>query len=148
MRLPRRHRVAVYLIVGVLWVSGCWWLYLDQFLEQRGPFGAAPHPWQAPLLLIHGVAAIISLYLFGWVSARHIWHWWIVGLRRLSGGLLAVLFALLVLSGFALFFSSDDTWQHRTVLIHDGIGLGITLFALQHWFFRGRNRRTAPGTSE
>jgi hypothetical protein len=143
MRMPRRHRVAVYVIVGVLWLSGCGWLYLDQFLELRGPFGAVPHPWQAPLLLIHGVAGVISLYLFGWIGARHILHWWIVGLRRLSGGSLAALFALLVVSGFALFFLSDDAWQHRTVLIHDSIGLAITLFAMQHWFLGRRNRRAA-----
>ncbi len=143
--MSRRHRVAVYLIVGVLWASGCWWLFLDEFLVQRGPFGATPHPWEAPLLLIHGITAIISLYLFGWISARHLLHWWIVGLRRLSGGSLAALLALLIVSGFALFFLSDDAWQHRTVLIHDGIGLGITLLAVQHWFFRGRKRRASPG---
>jgi hypothetical protein len=46
------------------------------------------------------------------------------------------------LSGFALFFLSDDGLQHIAAVIHEVLGLGVTLFAIQHWFL-GRRRRTA-----
>jgi hypothetical protein len=87
---------------------------------------------------MHGATAILSMYLFGWISARHIVRWWPGGLRRFSGAALAALLALLVLSGFALFFLTDDAWQRRVILIHDGLGLAVTFFAVQHWFFRRR----------
>ena len=45
-RMPRRQRAVVYVIVGALWISGCAWLWLDQFAAQRGPFGSTPHPLQ------------------------------------------------------------------------------------------------------
>ena len=141
-RMPRRRRLSVYLIVGALWLSGCLWLYLDQFLARPGQFGITPHPWEPALLLIHGVTAILSMYLFGWISARHILRWWPGGLRRFSGATLAALLALLVLSGFALFFLTDDAWQHRVTLIHDGLGLAVTFFAVQHWFFRKRGHES------
>jgi hypothetical protein len=142
--MPMRKRLAVYGVLGLLWLSGCAWLVLDQFFESKGQFGAMPNAWQPPILLLHGVIAILSMYLLGWVTARHVLRWWPARLRRLSGGALATLFVLLTLSGFALFFVSDDRWQHLAALVHDVIGLGITVFAIQHWFFaRRRDMRRA-----
>jgi hypothetical protein len=138
-RMPRRRRVAVYLVLGGLWVTGCWWLLLDQFVAKRGPFGVTPHPLEPPLLLVHGVTAVLGMYLLGWISSRHVLRWWPGGLRRLSGTALALMLALLVISGFALFFVSDDEWQHAAAVIHEVLGVAVTLFAVQHWFFRGRD---------
>lgn len=133
--MPRRQRAAVYVIVGGLWISGCAWLCLDQFAAQRGPFGSTPHPLQPPLLLMHGVTAVASLYLFGWITARHVLRWWAGKLRRLSGGTLASALALLTVSGFALFFVTSDAWQRYAAAAHDVLGIGVTLFAIQHGFF-------------
>jgi hypothetical protein len=136
--MPGRRRVAIYLVFGGLWITGCWWLSLDLLVAKRGPFGAAPHPLEPPLLLIHGVAAVLGMYVLGWISARHVLRWWPGGLRRLSGGGLAAMLGLLVVSGFALFFLSDDEWQHSAAVVHEVLGVAVTLFAVQHWFFRGR----------
>jgi hypothetical protein len=142
--MPASRRLSIYLVLGALWVSGCVWLVLDQFFESKGQFGMTPHPWASGILLVHGIIAIFSMYLLGWVSARHVLRWWPGRLRRLSGGTLAALFALLTLSGFALFFVSDDRWQHLAAAAHDVLGLGITVFAIQHWFFaRRRDMRSA-----
>ena len=138
-RMPTRQRAAVYLILGVLWGSGCLWLLLDEFFARPGQFGTTPHPWEPPILLVHGIVAIGGMYLLGWVSARHVLRWWPGRLRRLSGATLAVFLALLVVSGFALFFSSDDRWLHGAALMHDALGLGVTVFAIQHWFFARRS---------
>lgn len=143
-RMSMRRRLAVYLILGTLWLSGLAWLVLNQFFESRGPFGMIPNPWRPPVLLVHGVLAILSMYLLGWVTARHVIRLWPGRLRRLSGGALAALLALLALSGFALFFVSDDRWQHLAAVAHDVLGLGITVLAIQHWFVaRRRDMRSA-----
>ena len=133
--MPRRQRVAIYWILGALWVSGCVWLVLDQFCARAGEFGPMQNPWQPPVLLVHGVVSILAMYLLGWVSARHVLRWWPGGLRRLSGGTLATCLLLLVVSGFALFFVSDDSWQRKAALSHDALGLIVTVFGIQHWFF-------------
>ncbi len=143
VRMSRGQRLTVYLLVGALWLSGCLWLGLDQFFAKRGQFGVTPHPRESPILLLHGVISILSMYLFGWITARHVLRWWPGGVRRLSGATLAAFLAVLTLSGFALFFLSDDGLQHIAAVIHEVLGLGVTLFAIQHWFF-GRRRRTAP----
>jgi hypothetical protein len=142
--MPARNRFAVYSVFGTLWLSGCAWLLLDQFFESKGQFGMTPHPWEPPILLLHGIIAILSMYLLGWVSARHVLRWWPGRLRRWSGTSLTAMMTLLALSGFALFFLSDDRWQRLAALTHDVLGLAITAFAVQHWFFaRRRDMRSA-----
>jgi len=143
-RMPRQVRAAIYLIIGGLWLSGCLWLVLDEFFARPGPFGPTPHPWEPALLLVHGVVAIAAMYLLGWVSLRHILRWWPGHLRRLSGATLSTCLVLLVVTGFALFFVSEDRWQHAAAFSHDACGLLVTVFGIQHWFFaRRRDMRSA-----
>jgi hypothetical protein len=137
-RMSVLQRAAIFGTLGVLWLSGCLWLLLDQYWQRPGEFGLTPHPWQAPILLIHGVIAVLSMYLLGWVTARHVAKWWRAGLRRVSGASFAALLGLLALSGFALFFVSDDRWQRAAALSHDVVGIAITLSAIQHWCFARR----------
>jgi hypothetical protein len=139
VRMPRSRRLTVYLIVGAVWLTGCVWLYLDQFQARRDQFGFSPHPLESPILLVHGIIAILSMYLFGWISARHILRWWSGGLRRISGAALTVFLTVLVLSGFALFFLIDDRLQHLAAVVHEVLGLAVTVFAIQHWFFGKRH---------
>jgi hypothetical protein len=134
--MPTRQRWWTYSLVGLLWLSGALWLLLDQFFARRGEFGITPHPFQAPLLLVHGVLAILSMYLFGWIAARHVSRWWRTRQRRLSGSALTATLTVLGLSGFALFFLVGDTSQHFAALLHDAAGLASVLFIVQHWFFR------------
>jgi hypothetical protein len=142
-RMAAGQRAWVYLIVGTLWLSGCVWLCLDQFFTVRGPFGKTPHPWEAPLVLVHGVIAVASMYLLGWISARHVTHSWIRSRRRISGAVLSLFLATLIVSGFALFFVSDDQWQHIAAVIHEISGLGLTPIAIQHWFLRQRHHSSS-----
>ena len=143
-RMRGRDRAAIYVTLGGLWLSGCLWLVLDQFFARPGQFGPMPHPWQPAALLIHGIVAIAGMYLLGWVTARHVLKWWPGGSRRASGTALAALLVFLAVSGFALFFLSDDRWLHSTALFHDALGLIVTVFGIQHWFFaRLRDMRSA-----
>jgi hypothetical protein len=139
-RMPRRQRLAVYAVCTLLWATGIGWLVLDQFFARQEQFGRTPHPLESPLLLAHGILAIASAYLLGWVSARHVLLWWTAGLRRVSGTVFATLMAILALTGFALFFLSSDRWQRFAQLAHEALGVGIVLFALQHWLLARRGQ--------
>jgi hypothetical protein len=139
VRLSPAQRLSIHCIVGMLWLSGCAWLILDQFFTGRGPFGAIPNPAEAPLLLLHGVISILSMYLFGWITARHVLRWWPARSRRWSGGGLAAFIAILIVSGFALFFLSGDEWIHYSAVSHEVLGLAVTAFAIRHWVYRRRH---------
>jgi len=142
--MPRQARAAIYLIIGGLWLTGILWLVLDQFFAEVGPFGPTPNRLEPAVLLIHGVVAILGMYVLGWVSIRHVVRWWQGGLRRVSGASLSTCLVLLVVTGFALFFLSDDGSQHAAALSHDVFGLIVTVFGVQHWFFaKRRDMRSA-----
>jgi hypothetical protein len=144
--MPASQRLWVYVLLGILWLTGVMWLCLDQFFSARGPFGKTPHPWEQPLVLTHGIIAIASMYLLGWISAKHVSHWWSKRLRRASGSLLCAFLGVLIVSGFALFFISDDRWQRIMAVIHEISGLSITPLAVQHWFVRQRQPSSSDAT--
>ena len=125
-----RQRAAIYAVLGVLWVSGCLWLMLDEFFASPGQFGTAQHPWQPPILLVHGVVALFAMYLLGWVSARHVLRWWPGRLRRWSGGTLAACLTLLVVSGFALFFLERRPLAARHRAVARCLGSGASPFSV------------------
>lgn len=140
-RMAPTERRAVYAIGAALWLSGGAWILLDQCCARRGPFGVAPHPLEPPLLLGHAVIGILAVYLCGWISARHVLHRWRSRARRLSGGALAALIVALIVSGFALYFLTDEVWQHEAALTHEVLGIGVAVFAIQHWFLSERRGR-------
>lgn len=138
-RMSRGLRYAVFAVFGVVWLTGCLWLILHQFFAKAGPFGVARHPWESPTMLLHGILAVGSTYLLGWISAHHVIDSWGQGRRRLGGGALAAVLAVLTVSGFALFFISDDYWQRINANAHELLGLGVTVIALQHWYGARKN---------
>jgi len=131
--MPERLRYTIYLTFGGLWLSGCGWLVLHQLFATPTDFGEARHPWEPSLLLIHGILSLVTACLFGWIMARHAADAWVMNKRRISGGMLTTLLLILAVSGFALFFLTDDSWQTRSAQVHDAIGLLVTLFAVEHW---------------
>jgi hypothetical protein len=137
--MPDRLRHLIYLGFGALWATGCGWLVLHYFAASRGEFGIVRHPLEGPLLLAHGVLAIAIAYLSAWIIARHASESWRNGKRRLSGGALTGVLAVLSVSGFALFFVASDAWQTWTARLHDVLGVAITLFAIEHWRLVGQN---------
>jgi hypothetical protein len=128
---PLRH--TIYIGFGALWASGCLWLLLHYFVATEGEFGVIRHPWEGPLLFGHGVLAIASAYLFGWIIARHATESWRNGRRRVSGALFCAVLGALSVSGFVLFFVSSDAWQQWSARLHDVLGVTVTLFAIEHW---------------
>ena len=140
-RMSRMLRTMTLLVFTALWLSGCVWLVLHWFFAVPGEFGTLQHPWEPTLLLMHGLIAVIALYVLGWLTARHVTEKWEQLRRRLSGITLLTLLLILSVSGFALFFLTDDRIRAWNGGLHEIVGVGIALFAVEHWFF-GKPRRT------
>jgi hypothetical protein len=136
-------RRALDSIFAVLWISGCAWLVLQLFFRVENEFGATPHPWQPPLLLIHGVAGLFALFVIGWVAGTHVEARWRVNLNRNSGIMLLSLAALLGVSGFASFYLTGESIRAGTATIHEVLGVLVVIPALVHWFGQRRIKRAA-----
>ncbi len=98
-------RAAVFVVCALLWLSGMAWLVLHLGFEPRNFFGPLPHPAEAPLMRVHGVIAVAGVFLLGWLGAGHVMQRWRRARNRPSGWTLLGCAALLVLTGYALYYN-------------------------------------------
>ena len=138
-RMSTGLRSAVMVTFGALWLSGCYWLVLHYFFAQPSEFGPVQHPWGPVILRIHGWIAIAGVFLLGWVTARHVTDLWPQMIKRSSGIAMASVAAVLGLTGYALYYTTDRVHDAAGVT-HEIIGAAAFLFALTHW------RRYRPAT--
>jgi peptidoglycan/LPS O-acetylase OafA/YrhL len=89
------------------------------------------------LLRIHGWLAVGTVFLFGWITAEHISDRWRRSQNRASGLSLAGFAALLVISGYALYYTTDRL-HDVAAIAHEALGAVAIVFALVHW--KGRER--------
>jgi uncharacterized membrane protein YeaQ/YmgE (transglycosylase-associated protein family) len=138
--LSRRISVALLAALGALWVSGVAWLLLHYVWATPGEFGAIRHPLEGPTLLMHGVIALLALFLLGWFAGRHP-RAATSGRRLASGWLLTVLTGVLVAAGCAQLFLTSAAWQSRVALVHEVLGAMLVLPLLAHGWYSSAARR-------
>jgi hypothetical protein len=136
-------RRALYAAFGLLWLTGCAWLVLHYFFRTSGEFGPTPHPWEPGVLTVHGIVAMLALFLFGWVSGGHIGPNWRPRLRRTSGIWLTSLLGALVITGIANIYAPEGALHANSTLVHEVLGAAIALPLVWH-FFKSRRRTPAP----
>jgi hypothetical protein len=129
--LSRRISMALLLALAGLWMSGVLWLVLHYLLATRGEFGETRHPFEAPVLLVHGLVAMLALFVLGWFTARHALPAR-SGHRRPSGWWLAVAMAVLVVTGCLQLFLAGDALHAALSLGHEVLGVALLLPVLLH----------------
>ncbi len=134
--LPPALRTALYAAGALLWLSGAVWLVLHHAFPQSTPFGPLPSPWEAPLMRAHGLIAVCAVFLIGWMTAAHVTARWGSERNRRSGLVLGGTALLLVLSGYALYYTTGSP-HDAAALVHEAIGVLSPAAALAHWW---RNR--------
>lgn len=127
-------------IFTILWVSGSAWLVLQLFFRTTNEFGTVPHPWQPPLLVVHGVAALLTLFLVGWVAGSHVEARWRFSSNRNSGIALLTLALLLGLTGFASYYVTDESVRAGTATIHEVLGAIALIPVVVHWLGQRRKK--------
>jgi hypothetical protein len=131
-RMSPALRRAVIVTFGLLWASGCWWIVLHHFFMSITDFGPTPHPWAPIVLRIHGWLAVGGVYLLGWISAAHVCERWAGMVKRTSGVAMATLAGLLLITGYALYYTTDRL-HDGAGFVHQVLGVAAILFALTHW---------------
>jgi fucose 4-O-acetylase-like acetyltransferase len=126
---------------GALWLSGCFWLVLHLFFAQSGQWGPVEHPWSPSALKVHGWIAVASVFLLGWVTALHVSDRWTQTQKRVSGISIASVAAILAVTGYALYYTTDRL-HDAAALAHETFGGAAVLLALVHWKRRRPLRRS------
>ena len=137
--LPRVLRATLYGVGALLFLSGAVWLVLHYVFPQPTAFGPLPNPWEAPLMRAHGLIAVCAVFLIGWMMAAHVTVRWTSERNRRSGLMLGGTALLLILSGYALYYTTGSAHDAAS-LAHEAIGVLSPVAAIAHWW---RNRPRA-----
>ena len=125
-RLSPPLKAAVYLVFAALLFTGAGWMWAEPRIEEE--------TWERIprlLLKIHGGAAMLALLLLGALSL-HVKRGWRAHRNRLSGVILIAVNAILIATGYGLYYASDEAFRAWLSRWHAWIGLGLTLLIPIH----------------
>lgn len=136
LRLPRWLRRLVDASALALLASGAAWLAIDNTI---GPgAGALPHPAEAWLMKFHGAATLAATFALGSIAASHLpagWRRTRSGCgrgQRASGIAMLALAALLVATGYALWYLVGEPWRAPLGWAHAALGFGAAIPVFVH----------------
>lgn len=138
-RSARLARWQIWLLTlsgTLLWLSGAAWLLLHYYGQVESEFGPETNPLEPWMLRIHGLALIPALLGFGGLFVVHIPKGWKDRRQRHIGLGLTVLTALLIVSGYLLYYLGDETIREWASLAHWLIGLGAPAVFVWHYVAR------------
>lgn len=125
-------RSALDWLVLTLTGSGAAWLIAQRVLATRTEFGTIAPAWAAKVLALHGGAAMLALVAIGaWLPA-HVLPRISRAPRRWTGLLQLGLCAVLMSTGFGLYYLADETTRPAWSLVHWTCGLGWPALLLVH----------------
>ena len=142
------QRQGLALLAALLVVSGAGWLALHYSLGAGN--GELPHPVEPWLMRLHGAAAFAALFAAGVLSGHHIPAAWRQAQRprqrtqRRSGLLICASAALVVLSGYALYYLAPEAL--RPALGWGHAGTGMLLVGAGCWHGARRRRRATTSS--
>lgn len=143
-RLGRSRRLGLYIVAVGVWLSGGAWLLFHYFFTRQNEFGPVENPLTPWWLRLHGAFGFASIWIFGLLWGVHVTVAWPRHRRRSSGGMLSAVFALLIVSGYLLYYTGDDSIRPVISVLHWGIGLICPVFFLFHRIrIRKRHAQTA-----
>jgi hypothetical protein len=122
---------------GVLWLTGVAWLLLHYFGRIKGEFGPEANPLEPWMLRFHGLAMIVSLLGVGTLLVVHVWKGWAHRHQRLVGCVLLAAVALLVLTGYLLYYVGNEEDRSWVSLVHWLLGVALPVVFIIH-YRRGR----------
>ena len=146
VRLEPFHRRLFYIVFGVLWGSGTLWLLIEWFKDPE--LGTARTLLQTFSMKVHGATMLVYLAMLG-TLITHIRRGTALKTNRLSGFSVIALNGILVLSGWLLYYVSNDALRQWSSTIHWAIGLGTLPLLCGHVFLgRGWATRRLDGDED
>lgn len=140
VKLTTVHRRVLYAVMLALAATGVLWLVFHYFIHATGDFGDERHPLEAWWLKTHGAAAMLALLVLGSLGRGHVLNGWKASHSRRSGGTLVAFAAILVITGWSLYYVGDEQLRAWTSIVHWGLGVAAVAALPVH--IRLARRRT------
>lgn len=136
--MPRWQRRGLYASLLGLLASGLAWLAVHYTIG-AGHGDQLPHWSEAWWMRLHGATVMASLFFFGTLLPGHALRGWRMHRQRRVGLALWALLALLVGTGYVLYYFAPEAARPVIGWVHAGLGVAVGLAVL--WHRRGSRRR-------
>lgn len=143
IRLKRLQRYFLYAVLALVFLSGVVWAYWNYLVASPGDFEMSAKAWA---MKIHGAAAMAVLVLIGMLLNAHVRFAWRARRNRTNGSIFLGAFAVLIITGYALYYAGGERLRAWTSWIHLAIGLVLPILLVVH-IFLGRRTRPAVQSS-
>lgn len=131
-RLPRWLHRLLLISGSLLLLSGLGWELLHDTLGAGSEVFALPHPGEAWLMRLHGLALLAFILALGGLGPVHVPRGWRERRKRRTGPVLIGLALLLIASGYALSYLVGDETRRAVGLTHTAFGVTMALLLLWH----------------
>jgi hypothetical protein len=146
LQLDRRLRWSLYAAFALLFATGAVWLVADQLKDSTD--GEIWQATAANMLMIHGGAAMLTLLLLGTLFPIHIARAWRGRLNRISGSIMVVCNAMLILTAFGLYYLGAETLRPWASDVHIAAGFVLPVLIVVHiWLGRRQSKNRALSRS-
>ncbi len=137
------YRRALYFLFGLSWLSGTAFFILSRFCMIEGEFGPQRHPWQFPVLSVHGASAFIVIFYFGFVMASHVPITWKLKKIRTIGIMLVSAIVFQILSAYMLYYTANEALREWVANLHALVGFLLPVILTVHIVHAIRLRKKA-----
>jgi hypothetical protein len=145
VRLGTSARRTLYATLAALVLSGVWWIAVhyggDLFAPRTDDFRRVAR--EALAMKVHGATAFAALLALGAMGAFHVRRGWRLKRNRLSGSATIAAFAVLVVTGYALYYLVSDETRPPVSVLHWGLGLALVPLLIVHIVLGRRSRHAA-----
>jgi cation transport ATPase len=132
IKLSPRHQSWIYATLALLFATGVLWLVAKQGLGAPGEFGETTSPLAPLSMQVHGAAAMVFLVLLGTLLPGHVRQAWNARRSRVTGGGMLVGVALLVASGYGLYYLGGEETRAVVSALHWVVGLVLPAWLVWH----------------
>jgi len=141
MHLGPQARRQVLAACWLVALSGAIWMSMGWNLDPED-YGSPLRTWRHRMLVLHGVAAYVLLWIVGRLYALHQQGNWRARRNRASGLALSAALLLLACSGLTLYYPPHEDWRDAFSLFHQVLGLSLALLVPLHVWLAKKSRKT------
>jgi hypothetical protein len=145
IRLKRPQRYFLYAVLALVFLTGVAWAYWDYLVASPGDFEMSAKAWA---MKVHGAAAMAVLVLIGMLLNAHVRFAWRAGRNRANGSVFLSAFAVLIITGYGLYYAGGERLRAWTSWIHLVVGLVLPILLLIHVLLGRRTRPTVQSSAK
>lgn len=141
IRIPLNFRLWLFAILLVSWCTGIAFFVLSKWVTVEGEFGPEKHPWQFPVLKVHGAAAFLMMITYGIMLGTHVPTSWKQKRQKRMGLALVIAQGFIIVTAYLLYYAAADTFRLAISYAHASTGFIFPFLLAWHIFHGVKTRR-------